>query len=99
YPDPESITYATLDEHMHTAGLPPVDLFLRTSGVERFSDFLLWQTHERTRVKFVACMWPEFDLWHFIPVLLEWQWQHRKAQAEEKLGRRRRARAGTLKAQ
>ena len=101
YPDPESITEATLDEHMLTAGMPPIDLFLRTSGVERFSDFLLWQAHQDTDVEFVSCMWPEFDLWHFLPVLLEWQWKRRKALAEEKLvvRRRRSKKTGNKKVQ
>ena len=99
YPDPESITDSTLDDHMYTAGMPPVDILIRTSGVERFSDFMLWQTHQETEIKFVQCMWPEFDLWHFLPVLLEWQWKHRKAEPEEKLDRRRRDQNSSKKIQ
>ena len=99
YPDPESINNSTLDDHMYTAGMPPVDLFIRTSGVERFSDFMLWQTHEDTEIKFVPCMWPEFDLWHFLPVLLEWQWKRRKQESEGKFVRRRKDRRVSKKAQ
>ena len=99
YSDPEFITEATLDKHMLTADMPPIDLFLRTSGVERFSDFLLWQSHEATELKFVPCLWPEFDLWHFMPVLLEWQWKQRKTQSEEKLIKRRRSKRTSRKAQ
>ncbi|MCJ1414875.1 cis-prenyltransferase [Xylographa parallela] len=78
YPNPERITQATLDEHMFTAGMPPLELLIRTSGVERLSDFMLWQSHQNTEVVFLDCLWPEFDLWTFLPVLVEWQWRRRK---------------------
>jgi hypothetical protein len=79
YRDPESITANTLTAHTFT-GLrsPPLDLLIRTSGVERLSDFMLWQCHQETEIVFLKCMWPEFDLWKFLPVLLEWQWRRRK---------------------
>lgn len=78
YPDPETITEKILDDHMFTAGLPPLDLLIRTSGVERLSDFMLWQCHQDTEIVFLKCLWPEFDLWTFLPVLVEWQWRRRK---------------------
>ena len=78
YPDPETITPAILNDHMYTAGLPPLELLVRTSGVERLSDFLLWQCHENTEIVFLETLWPEFDLWTFLPVLVEWQWKRRK---------------------
>jgi ditrans,polycis-polyprenyl diphosphate synthase len=63
---------------MYTAGAPPLDLLIRTSGVERLSDFMLWQCHEHTSIVFLKCLWPEFDLWQFLPVLVEWQWWRRR---------------------
>ena len=78
FPDPEQITADTLNSHMYTADNPPLDLLIRTSGVERLSDFMLWQCHEHTTIQFVDCLWPAFDLWHFLPVLVEWQWWRRK---------------------
>ena len=78
FPDVEAITPETLCEHLYTHGLPPLDLLVRTSGVERLSDFMLWQVHEKTEVVFLKCLWPEFDLWTFLPVLLEWQWKRRR---------------------
>jgi ditrans,polycis-polyprenyl diphosphate synthase len=98
FPDPEAINAETLTDHMYTSGMPPVDLLIRTSGVERLSDFMLWQVHEKTDVKFVSCLWPEFDLWHFIPVLVEWQWRRRK-ESEEQLGWRRKDRRFSKKVQ
>ena len=84
FPDPETITAETLNEHMLTAGAPPLDLLVRTSGVERLSDFMLWQCHENTSIVFLKCLWPEFDLWQFLPVLVEWQWQKKKLQEQQK---------------
>lgn len=78
-PDPESITAETLTAYTFTgSSTPPLDLLIRTSGVERLSDFMLWQCHENTDIVFLECMWPEFDIWGFLPVLLEWQWRKRK---------------------
>ncbi|KAE8355829.1 putative undecaprenyl diphosphate synthase-domain-containing protein [Aspergillus coremiiformis] len=70
---PETITRQTLSDHLHTKDNPPLDLLIRTSGVERLSDFMLWQCEEDTEIVFLDVLWPEFDLWHFIPVLLGWQ--------------------------
>lgn len=79
YPSPESITPETLTAHMYTASDPPIDLLIRTSGVSRLSDFMLWQCHEATQIVFLDVLWPDFDLWSFLPVLWEWQWRERKA--------------------
>lgn len=84
YPDPESITAETLNEHMYTGGLPPLDLLVRTSGVERLSDFMLWQCHQDTKIVFLKTLWPEFDLWTFLPVLVEWQWRRKKEGERER---------------
>ncbi|KAJ6016252.1 hypothetical protein N7540_010843 [Penicillium herquei] len=70
---PETISRQILSDHMLTKGTPPLDMLVRTSGVERLSDFMLWQCHENTEVVFLDVLWPEFDLWHFLPVLLGWQ--------------------------
>lgn len=85
YPDPETITADTITAHTFTADAPPLDLLIRTSGVWRLSDFMLWQCHEHTSVVFLDCLWPEFDLWQFLPVLVEWQWKHRKTDEAEKM--------------
>lgn len=81
-PDPETITADTITKNTYTSDAPPLDLLVRTSGVQRLSDFMLWQCHEKTEIRFLDCLWPEFDLWHFLPVLVEWQWWQRKL-AEE----------------
>lgn len=70
---PETITRQTLSEHLFTHDNPPLDLLVRTSGVERLSDFMLWQCHEDTEIVFLDVLWPDFDLWQFLPVMLRWQ--------------------------
>ncbi len=57
---PASIDEAALAEKLYTAGLPDVDLLIRTSGELRLSGFLPWQT---TYAEFVIepCLWPDFD--------------------------------------
>lgn len=84
YPSPELITPETLTAHMLNAGDPPLDLLIRTSGVRRLSDFMLWQCHEDTEIVFVGTLWPAFDLWQFLPVLWEWQWRVRKREKDER---------------
>lgn len=81
--NPEGITAETLNNHMYTTGNPPLDIFVRTSGVERLSDFMLWQAHQDTHIFFLKCLWPEFDLHQWVPVLLEWQWRQKQTERDE----------------
>lgn len=81
-PSPETITTETLERHMYTAADPPLDIFVRTSAVERLSDFMLWQCHQNTQIFFLDCLWPDFDLKHFVWVLLEWQWRQKKTERD-----------------
>ena len=69
----EDIDEATIEKELYTNGCPKPDLLIRTSGVKRLSDFLLWQCHKDTEIKFVDCYWPEFTVWRFIALLLEYQ--------------------------
>jgi ditrans,polycis-polyprenyl diphosphate synthase len=84
YPDPETITASTIESHLFTADDPPLDLLIRTSGVKRLSDFMLWQCHQDTEIVFLDCLWPDFDLWKFLPVLVEWQWRRKYSEDKEK---------------
>lgn len=81
--DIESITEQTLTDHMFTAGCPPLDLLIRTSGVKRLSDFLLWQCHQDTEIVFVDCLWPQFDIWKFLPILTGWAIKKGKRNGEK----------------
>ncbi|KAF8499934.1 Decaprenyl diphosphate synthase-like protein [Gautieria morchelliformis] len=75
----------SIDAELYTtlAGNVPVDIFVRTSGVKRFSDFLTWQACtllrlppfccEATQVHFTPTYWPELGLRDFVPILLDYQ--------------------------
>ncbi|MDA0564029.1 isoprenyl transferase [Streptomonospora sp. S1-112] len=64
--NPDRITEATLAKYLDEPDIPDVDLFLRSSGEQRFSNFLLWQSAYAEMV-FLDTLWPDFDrrhLWH-----------------------------------
>ncbi len=58
--DPEAIDEQALDGALSTAGLPDPDLFVRTGGEQRISNFLLWQM-AYTELYFCEQLWPDFD--------------------------------------
>jgi undecaprenyl diphosphate synthase len=58
--DPEAIGEEDIDSALDTAGLPPLDLLIRTSGERRLSNFLLWQS-AYAELLFVDTLWPDFD--------------------------------------
>jgi len=57
---PGDIDDAAIEAELDTAGLPPLDLVIRTSGEHRLSNFLLWQAAYAELV-FVDALWPDFD--------------------------------------
>lgn len=57
-----------INSHLYTAGLPDPDLIIRTSGEERLSGFLLWQS-AYSELYFCDVYWPEMrkiDFWRAI---------------------------------
>jgi len=54
------LTKTQLAQHLSTAGMPDVDLLIRTGGEQRFSNFLLWQS-AYAELYFTDVLWPEFD--------------------------------------
>jgi undecaprenyl diphosphate synthase len=57
---PADIDEAAFEATLDTAGLPPLDLLIRTSGEQRLSNFLLWQA-AYAELLFVDTLWPDFD--------------------------------------
>ncbi len=55
-----AITQSDLEAHLCASDLPPPDLFIRTGGEQRISNFLLWQL-AYTELYFTAAYWPDFD--------------------------------------
>jgi len=58
--DPSAIDESTLNSRLSTAGLSEPDLFIRTGGEHRISNFLLWQL-AYTELYFTDTLWPDFD--------------------------------------
>ena len=58
--DAASIDERTLAPYFCLAELPPVDLFIRTGGEQRVSNFLLWQI-AYSELLFSDVLWPDFD--------------------------------------
>ena len=54
-----AITPAAIEAELDTAGLPPLDLLIRTSGEVRLSNFLLWQA-AYAEMWFTDVLWPDF---------------------------------------
>ncbi|TFY71432.1 hypothetical protein EVG20_g1571 [Dentipellis fragilis] len=69
------ITEKDIDAHLMTTkgGSPPLDILIRTSGVMRLSDFLLWQCSEDTQIQIVKTYWPDFGLFDLLPIILDYQ--------------------------
>jgi len=58
--DPEAIGPDTVNASLSTQALPEPDLFIRTGGEQRISNFLLWQL-AYTELYFTPVLWPDFD--------------------------------------
>lgn len=56
----QAISEQLISEHLVTADLPEPDLFIRSGGEERISNFLLWQL-AYTEFYFTDELWPDFD--------------------------------------
>jgi undecaprenyl diphosphate synthase len=55
----QDISESLIEQHLSTAGLPEPDLFIRTGGEQRVSNFMLWQL-AYTEMYFTPTLWPDF---------------------------------------
>jgi undecaprenyl diphosphate synthase len=70
---PSGITEKAIQRALYTPELPDVDLFVRSSGEQRTSNFLLWQSAYAEMV-FLDTLWPDFtreDLWEAIGLYID----------------------------
>ena len=65
---PERIDAELFAGHLDTAGIPDPELVIRTSGEQRLSNFLLWQSAYSEFV-FLPCLWPDFSAEHLAEAL------------------------------
>lgn len=66
--NPSAVTEKLIRRHMYVPDMPDVDLFVRSSGEQRTSNFLLWQSAYAEFV-FLDTLWPDFgraQLWRAI---------------------------------
>ena len=73
----EDITKDRFESKLSTADLPAPDLFIRTGGEQRLSNFLLWQL-AYTELYFTDTLWPDFDADCFYQALLDYQSRQRR---------------------
>ena len=75
--DPAHITEEVFNAHLDTAGLPPPDLMIRTSGEKRISNFLLWQS-AYTEFEFMDVLWPDFSEEHITQAIASFNGRERR---------------------
>jgi undecaprenyl diphosphate synthase len=71
--NPSRVTEKTLAKYLYQPDMPDVDLFVRSSGEQRTSNFLLWQSAYAEMV-FLDTLWPDFrrtDLWRAIGLYVD----------------------------
>jgi len=75
--DPEDIDEAVFASNLDTAGLPDPDLLIRTSGENRLSNFLLFQT-AYSEFYITPTLWPDFGKDELLKALFEYQKRERR---------------------
>ncbi|HSG23276.1 MAG TPA: polyprenyl diphosphate synthase, partial [Azonexus sp.] len=68
---------ADLEPHLSMNFAPEPDLFIRTGGEERISNFLLWQL-AYTELYFTPTLWPDFDTAEFDKAIVSYQQRERR---------------------
>ena len=73
----ELLTPELIAEHLYTGGQPDPDLLIRTSGEQRLSGFLLWQS-ANSEFYFAEALWPDFRRVDFLRAMRDFQRRHRR---------------------
>lgn len=74
---PEDIDAEAIEQQLDTAGDPPVDLVIRTSGDQRLSNFLLWQS-AYAEFYFTDVNWPDFTPACFVDAMVDFAGRDRR---------------------
>ena len=74
---PEEIDEARLAQTLYTAGRPDPDLVIRTSGEQRLSNFLLWQS-SYAELYVTPTLWPDFGKAELVEALAEYERRERR---------------------
>lgn len=73
----ENISEDLISTYLDTAKWKDPDLFIRTSGEQRLSNFLLWQ-FSYTEVYITKTLWPDFNEKHLLQAVLDYQQRERR---------------------
>ncbi|CAN5794728.1 isoprenyl transferase [soil metagenome] len=73
----DAITVDAISENLYTSGQPDPDLVIRTSGEQRLSGFLLWQS-AYSEMWFTEAHWPAFRRVDFLRALRDYSRRHRR---------------------
>ena len=73
----KNITESTFSKYLYDPSMPDVDLLIRTSGVSRISNFLLWQS-AYAELYFIDKYWPDFDYTDLEKALFEYKKRSRR---------------------
>lgn len=74
---PEEVNENLMSQHLYTAQLRDPDLIIRTSGEQRISNFLLWQS-AYSELYFTEILWPDFTQNDFYHALHAFQQRQRR---------------------
>lgn len=72
-----SVSLNDITEHLYTKGQPDPDLVIRTSGEQRMSGFMLWQS-VHTELYFCEAYWPDFRRTDFLRALRDYTQRERR---------------------
>jgi short-chain Z-isoprenyl diphosphate synthase len=73
----ELLTPELITDHLYTTGQPDPDLLIRTSGEQRLSGFLLWQS-ANSEFYFAEALWPDFRRVDFLRAMRDFQRRNRR---------------------
>lgn len=68
---------SSFKNHLYTKEIPDVDLLIRTSGEQRISNFLLWQS-AYAELYFTKVLWPDFRKKDFFKAIINYQKRQRR---------------------
>jgi len=72
-----AVTIPAIEAELDTAGMPPLDLLIRTSGEVRLSNFLLWQA-AYAELWFTDVLWPDFTPEHLAEAMADFASRERR---------------------
>ncbi len=75
--EPSEITPQIMGDALYTAGIPDPDLLIRTSGEERLSNFLPWQS-AYTELYFSETLWPDFSAAELEDIIKKYELRERR---------------------